>query len=197
MQALRRLALLLAAAVALAACGNEAPVEPDPAAAKTAETAAAAEKASAALAEATKHMVSGYSPPGKPGAPVDLWWEMKDRPKAGEPMTIELAMVPRIDTTHLRATFIATDGLNVRPSPTPASFKDAEAGGIYRHSLAVVPREDGAYYVSVIVLMDLEGGPQARTFSMPVMVGAPADIAAKPQPATDSTGQPIEPMPAN
>ena len=196
MQASRRLALLLAAALALAACGNEVPVEPDPDAAKAADTAAA-EKASAALAEATKHMVSGYSPPGKPGAPVDLWWEMKSRPKAGEPLAIELAMVPRVDTTHLRATFIATDGLNVQASPTPASFKDAEAGGIYRHSLSLVPREDGAYYVSVIVLMDLEGGPQARTFSMPVMVGAPADIAAKPQPATDSTGQPIEPMPAN
>lgn len=196
MQVHRRLAFLLAAALALGACGKEdAPVDPGPAA-KAAETAAA-EKASAALKEATKDMVSGYSPPGKPGAPVDLWWEMKSRPKAGEPLTIELAMVPRTATPHLRATFIATDGLTVQPSPAPASFKDAESGGIYRHTLSLVPREDGAYYVSVIVLMDLEAGPQARTFSMPVMVGAPADVTAKPQPATDATGQPIEPMPAN
>ena len=54
---------------------------------------------------------------------------------------------------------------------------------------------DGAFYVSAIVLMDMEGGPEARTFALPVMVGAPADVAQKPKPSTDATGQPIESLP--
>jgi len=198
MQFNRILALGLAcsAALWLAACSNE---ESAPSAATPSgeSTRAKAPELNAAAKDATKHMVTGVTNTAKPGAPVDLRFEIKERPAAGVPLQVEIAFLPQVGSPSLRATFIATDGLAVRPSPVPASYKDVTTGGIYRHTLTVVPREDGAYYVSAIVLMDLDNGPEARTFNLPIVVGAPADVAAKPEPPKDASGQPVESMPAN
>jgi len=187
---------MLAAATLLIACGSEAPQGAGaPATASHAETARQA--ADAAALEITKHMVSGVTNTAKPGAPVGMWFDLKDRPKASAPLVIDLAFVPQAPAENLRVTFIATDGLTLERSGIPAEFHGVEAGGVYRYELTVVPREDGAYYVSAIVLMDLADGPEARTFSIPIVVGAPADVAAKPAPPTDATGQPVESMPSN
>ncbi len=188
------LGAILAGGLLLAACGEEPQQE---VAQATADTGAPsqAQAAQAAAAEATKHMVSGVTNTSKPGAPVAMWFDIKARPSAGAPIAIDLAFVPQAPTEHLRATFIATDGLTVKPGTAPPEYRNVEAGGVYRHTLTVEPREDGAYYVSAIVLMETANGPEARTFSIPVMVGVP-DVVTKPAPPTDASGQPIESMPS-
>lgn len=192
------LACASAAAGLLVACGNDgSDADGAVTSAPSATTQGAADSASA-LAEATRGMVAGVTNPAKPGAPVELKFELKDRPTPGVPLPIELAFVPLQDTDYLRATFIATDGLTVQQSPTTPEYRNVDAGGVYRYTLTVVPREDGVYYASVIVVMELSNGAEARTFSIPVIVGTPPDeqAASKPQPPTDATGQPIESMPA-
>src|SRR6185295_11313821 len=111
----------------------------------------------------------------KPGAPVDLKFKIGERPEVGKPVPIEIAFVPRVSTDQMRATFIATDGLQVRPSQVPATFEKVQPSSVYRYSLTVVPREEGVYYVSAIVLMDLPSGTEARTFNIPVLVGVPSE----------------------
>lgn len=181
------------------ACGEEARDDGTaPPAAATKPAATAKPLAGATIAEATKGMVSGVTNPSKPGAPVDLKFELKARPEAGQPLPIEIAFVPRVATESLRATFIATEGLSVSSS-VPAEFQKAQPASVYRHTLTVVPREDGVYYVSAIVLMDMPNGPEARTFSIPVIVGAPQEDlepASRPASPADGTGQSIQTMPA-
>lgn len=196
-----RVSFLACAAVAmglLAACGNDgSDAKGAVSGAPSATTSAAADHATA-VAEATKGMVAGVTNTAKPGAPVELKFELKDRPTAGVPLPIELAFVPLQDTDYLRATFIATEGLTVQELSGAAEYRNVDAGGVYRYTLTVVPREDGVYYASVIVVMELPNGAEARSFSIPVIVGTPAEeqAASKQQPPTDATGQPIESMPA-
>jgi hypothetical protein len=182
---------VLAGVVTLAGCGAESPETVGPA-----TSAPEAAQPSAAVEE-TKEMVSGVTNTTKPGAPVELKFDLQDRPVAGAPVAIEIALLPLKETPFLRATFIATDGLAVQKSPTAAEYRDAKAGAVYRHTLTVIPREDGAYYVSAIVLMDMENGAEARTFSIPVIVGEPQAPASKPEPPVDATGQAIQSMPAS
>ncbi len=185
------LVAVLAGALMLGACGEE----PEQQVAQSKPAPDAANSAQAAAAAATRHMVSGVTNTSKPGAAVAMWFDIKDRPAAGSPLVIDLAFVPQAATEHLRATFIATDGLSVQPGSAPLEYRNVEAGGVYRHTLTVVPREDGAYYVSAIVLMETPNGPEARTFSIPVMVGVP-EVVTKPAPPQDASGQPIESMPS-
>lgn len=190
------LACALATAGLLVACGNDGS-DANGAVSSAPPANQAAPDAAAAAAEATKGMVAGVTNPAKPGAPVEVKFEIKDRPGPGKPLPIELAFIPLQDSDYLRVTFIATDGLTVQQSPTMPEYRDVDAGAVYRHTLTVVPREDGVYYASVIVVMELQNGAEARSFSIPVIVGAPDGAAAtKPQPPTDATGQPIESMPA-
>jgi hypothetical protein len=190
-------------ALSLALCGLIAGCGDDPGADPVQQGAAAHEadaRTAAATAEATKGMVAGVTNASKPGAPVDLKFKIGERPAVGKPLSIEVAFVPRVATDHLRATFIATDGLQVQPSDVPASFEKAQPASVYRYTLTVVPRDEGVYYVSAIVLMDLSSGAEARTFNIPVLVGIPdesAETAQKsPPPQIDGTGQPVQPVPA-
>lgn len=191
-------ACALVATGLLVACGNDGSDATGAVSSTPSPTAPGATDHATAVAEATKGMVAAVTNPAKPGAPVELKFELKNRPQAGVPLPIELAFVPLQDTDYLRATFIATDGLAVHQSPTTPEYRNVEAGGIYRYTLNVVPRGDGVYYASVIVVMELPNGAEARSFSIPVIVGAPSDTdtASKPQAPTDATGQPVESMPA-
>lgn len=190
------LACALAATPLLVACGSESSDANGAVSAPSQADSAVTDRQSA-TAEATKGMVTGVTNTAKPGAPVELKFELKNRPTAGEPLSIELAFIPLQESEYLRATFLATEGLELRQAPTP-EYRDVEAGGVYRHTLTVVPREDGAYYTSVIVVMEVPNGAEARSFSIPVIVGAPEDAqtATKPAPPTDATGQPVQSMPA-
>ncbi len=88
----------------------------------------------------------------------------------------------------MRVTYISTDALAVQPMVAPAEYREIQAGNVYRHELSVVPRDNGVYYVSAVVLLDTDTGSVARTFAIPVVVGAPDQAAApsEAKPGTDS-----------
>jgi hypothetical protein len=196
---LRSMASGLALAALLAACGEKAPESAPQSTQTTAANQKDAGGDTAGAGEEAKDMVAGVTLDSKPGAPVDLKFKLGSRPEAGQTLAITLALYPRANTDAMRATFIATEGLSVTPSSGPAEFSKVQSGSVYHYTLNVVPREDGIYYVSVIVLMELANGAEVRTFNIPVIVGAPDAVkpAAKPAPAADATGQPVQSMPAN
>ena len=74
-------------------------------------------------------------------------------------------------------------------------FDGVAAGG--RHVVKVTAQADaaGIYYANVVARMITQVQTEARTFSVPVVVGtvAPAQQAA---PVTDAAGEAIEPLPA-
>ena len=73
---------------------------------------------------------------------------------------------------------------------------DGVSGG-ERHVTKVLVQADapGIYYVNVIARMVTQVQTEARTFSVPVVVGTVAP-AAKATPATDASGDAIQVLPA-
>jgi hypothetical protein len=143
-------------------------------------------------------MTDGTPNGGKPGAPVQLKYELQGTPAAGVQLPIAIAIVPQAATPSLRVSFIATDGLALSDDEA-AEYSGAVPDGVYRHTLTVTPRADGEYYVGVIVVMSMPNGPEARTFNIPVLVGEAAQLKTAPSksatPPVDATGQPIQSMP--
>jgi hypothetical protein len=185
-------------ALMISACGDRAPdvAAPDTSAAKQTQQNATA--AAAAAEQETMGMSDGMPNGGKPGAPVQLKYEVQGTPAAGVALPIEIAVMPRAATPSIRVSFIATDGLVLGPGTSP-EFSAAVADSVHRHTLTVTPREDGEYYLGVIVVMSMPNGPEARTFNIPVLVGAAAKARTAPSkstaPPVDATGQPIQSMP--
>ncbi len=161
-------------ASALMACGGDS--EPNagqaPAGASSADIEAAAARAD--IAEATRSMVSAVSG-GKQGELLDLKFELKSRPQVGEPLTIDIALIPRVSSEQLSATFIANEGLTVRASETPADYRNVQRESMYRQELIVVPKENGVYFLNAVVMIRTEAGDLTRTFSIPVLVGPPPE----------------------
>lgn len=175
----RTIYVVSALLLALAACGKD--TESNPAAAPVDASASAAGKAADdTVADATRGMVAGVTA-GKSGGLVDLKFKIKARPQLGQPLVIDVAYLPNVASDLMRATFISTEGLSVRSSAVPADYERVQPGAVYRHQLTVVPRDSGVYFVSAIVSMQTSTGDVTRTFSIPVVVGAPPESEAAVQ----------------
>jgi hypothetical protein len=122
----------------------------------------------------TRGMVNAVSQE-KVGAPVQMKFDLQSRPEIGQPLQIALAFLPQAAGNALRASFPATPNLTIQPASLPAEYQKVQADGVYRYELTVVPGENGMLIVSAIVNLDLPDGAQARTFSIPILVGPPAD----------------------
>lgn len=172
-----RLLLLIATlAVLLTACGDADPSRTGaPAGKAPADSAAAA--AQPEVDAATRGMVSGVAAGRAEDAAVDLKFELKSRPEVGQPLTIDVVLLPQISSKKMNVTYLS-EGLTVQPSSMPSQYEAVQPGSVYRHQATVVPRDDGVFYVSAIVMVQTDTEEITRTFSIPVVVGGPPDSAA-------------------
>ncbi len=189
------LLLFVTLSIGIAGCGGkqessqaEAPEPSAPPAAADAAKAAEADPGPDALRPANAVTT------GKAGAAVDLQYEVTPRPEAGQPFAVELAFVPRLPADSIDAQLSATSGLRIT-SPETVHFEGLQAGERYTTQVIVMGDAPGLYYVGVVARMSTKVQTDARTFSVPVVVGTPA-VAEKPQAEVDAGGTPIESMPA-
>lgn len=194
-----RIFSLLAAAMLLAACNSEpAPeskAEPSAKAAKAKPSAAAKEAATATAAanDATAKMARAVGN-GKPGAAVDIRYDIRARPEAGKSVEVEVALVPGPGVDSMEATFAGMDGITLA-GPLTASFPTVKAGEPYKHTLSLLPDRNGVFYITVAVNTQMGNSSLGRTFSIPFVVGK-TPVQAKPTPARDAQGEAIQSMPA-
>jgi hypothetical protein len=161
---------------ALAACGGDE----KPSQAPRPATVSASSDASPgkSVEDATRDMVAGVAA-GKGAGLVDLKFRIQSRPEIGQPLTIEIALLPNTAAELMRATFTATEGLSVRTSEVPAEYQQVQAGSLYRHELTAVPREQGVYFISATVMVQGSAGEDVyRNFSIPVVVGTSPETEA-------------------
>ncbi len=181
------LALGLATLAALAGCARDgAPGD-----------GAAAGAAAAGPSRSTKGpadgMVSAVSSSGKPGAPVELKFDIGSKPALGKPLEVTVAVVPRGEgITQLRVVFQSNDAVEVQSGGEMAAQERPADGVAVSHVVTVVPRRDGVYYLGAVALVEGAGGSVARSFAIPIIVGDPVEaeraIAAKPAQGTLSRG---------
>jgi hypothetical protein len=184
---------VVALSALLAACGGGEQEQTAAAGKKAVDKPAAAAKAPT-KDDGPDSLKANAVATGKTAAAVDLKYDVLAKPDPGMDFQIELVFLPRVAAESLEVEVTGIPGVAIVSGGT-ARFENVMAGE--RYPAPVVARADGPglYYLGVSARMVNKVQTEARTFSVPVVVGAVA-AAEKPTPATDAEGQAVESMPA-
>ncbi len=183
----------------LGACSGGSSKGSDPA------TKDASASAKAVTASADANLVAAVAS-GKPGAAVDLKFDLAKRPRVGEPLEVTVVVTARAaDIDSLQVIFQSTDGIQVTGGAALPPQEKPTDGQSFTHTVTIVPQRDGVFYLSAVALIESGGdgaSSLARTFAIPVIVGdGVAAAAALSKAAEDSVtsgpgGERVIPMPA-
>jgi hypothetical protein len=160
--------LLLCALAVLSACQKD----PDTTTAPTPTfkpKAAPAVKKGPTAAELTAGMVEAASQ-GKTQAAVDLKFELVQKPKVGQPLEVNLALLPQVDAKSATIQVAAANGFTLADGAGQFETPAIAAGEVYRHTVNVLPTTDGVFLIAVTLLLKNDEGTDTRAFSIPVIV---------------------------
>jgi hypothetical protein len=181
-----RLVLLVIGAGLLAACGsdNKTPApQPVPAIPKKAQVETPTDPT-----EKMAHAVVI----GKSGAAVDLKYDILNKPEAGKPIEIDLAVIPGVVLDSLTLSVTTAPGLSVVSNPE-ASFGKLAIGEAARQKLIVAAERPDVVYMTITATAYAVGVTSTRAFAIPLIVSDPTNTApeaAKTEAAkTEAVGQ--------
>jgi hypothetical protein len=160
--------LVLCAALALSACHRNAGAPPPPKPAPHIKVPVAVNKGPTA-AELTAGMVEAASQ-GKSQLPVQLKFDLAQRPTLGQSLAVNLAVMPQIDASPADIQVTGGDGLTIAPGANAIDLPAVEAGQVYRQSVTVTPAIDGVLLLSVSVSLKHDEMTESRAFSIPLIV---------------------------
>jgi hypothetical protein len=117
----------------------------------------------------------------KGGSPVQLKFELRERPEIGQPLDVDVALIPDSPTLQrVYAKFQGGDGLELLDgSDLPAVEKPAQNVPI-RHTVRLLPKRSGIFTLNVAVGVDSGTDSVSRAFAIPVIAGEGLpELAAK------------------
>lgn len=178
----RLLAATLVPLVLLAGCGGE----DAPAASATAAAPAVLvdEAAAAKVAEATQGMVAGVAV-GKPSAPVDVKFELNDRPEPGTPFKVRVAVLPQVAAASLTVEVTGSDGLVLLDPVGPVQLDKVTGGSLQEVTVTAQAGVAGGYVLNVAATLNDGTGGQTRAMAFPLLVGGqalPAKVTSQAKP---------------
>jgi hypothetical protein len=160
--------LLLCAMLAVAACNRDSgsTAAPNPVAHIKPKAAAPTQPATAA--EQTAGMVEAASQ-GKSSVPVELKFDIAQRPKVGQPLDIDLALIAQIPASLATIQVSGADDVSVAPGAKQFDISSEEAGEVYKHTVNVTPNAEGVVLLGVTVLLKHDEVVDQRVFSIPII----------------------------
>jgi hypothetical protein len=168
MTPLKGAAVLLLCAAGASAChkdqGTDTASQPTPV---TPKAPVVARKGPTA-AELTTGMVEAAAQ-GKSQVPVALKFEVVKRPKVGQPVDINLALIPQVDASPVTVKVNGTDGLTVAAEATEFATAGVAAGEVYRYTVNVTPTAEGVLVVGVTVSLKRDELSDVKVFSIPII----------------------------
>jgi predicted small lipoprotein YifL len=181
----RHAAVCLAAAASVCGCGSKGP---------TGTTgppghAPAVHTATNPAAAISRRMVGAVAANKPAAAPVQVRFELRQRPSLAQPLDIDLVIVPTSPAIdRVSGTVVTDDGLDLVEGAEIAPTERPAEGVPLEHTVKVLPRRDGIFTFNAVVKVDSGGQTSTETFSMPVIAGAgvkdePAQSAASHQAA--------------
>jgi hypothetical protein len=189
----RVLALVVLASLAAACGGGEEKAAKDNAAAAQAGGAAKKPESAPAVKAEDDGMANAVAV-GKTAAAVDLKYDMRAKPAVGQPFEVELAFIPRVAAESLEIEASGMAGLVVA-SGGAARFESVVPGERYVSKLLVQVNQPGLYYIAITAKMASKVQAEARTFSVPVVVGM-SPPEEKPAAAAAAPGETVKSMKA-
>jgi hypothetical protein len=161
--------LLLCAVAALSACNRDSsPAPADNAATRAKPKAPSPAKAGPTAAEQTSGMVQAATQ-GKSQLPVELKFDLGARPKVGQVLEINLALIAQIPANSITLQANGADDLTVAPEVSQIDIPAEEADGVYRQTLKVTPNAEGVSLVGVTVSLKHDDITEQRVFSIPII----------------------------
>ncbi len=178
--------VVLTAAVALTACGSHSADSAAPAGART-----VARKPVNPLDQLSRNMVSAVAATKPSTVPVQVKFELLSRPDLGQPVEVDLAIVPMSGSVDRVAGKVeGEDGLELLEGAEIAATDRPAEGVPIRHSVKVVPRREGILTVRAAVTVDAAGVSTTESYSIPLVA------SAAEAPGTPPTPAPAAPAPA-
>jgi hypothetical protein len=160
--------LMLCAVAAVSGCHRDSESPPPPKPAPRVSVAVPVKKGPTA-AEQTAGMVQAAAS-GKSQLPVELKFDLQQRPTLGQPLDVDLAILPQIDAGGAAIQVTGGDGLTVAQGANQIDLPAVEAGAVYRHSVKVTPATDGVLVLGLTVLLKHDDLTESRAFSVPLIV---------------------------
>jgi hypothetical protein len=178
----RNLALCVAAAALLLGCGSGSSSD----AAKPATAGPVSRKAANAADALSRNMVSAVAA-NKPSAlPIQVKFELRERPQVGQPVEVNLAIVPMsASVDRVSGKVEGEEGLEVIEGGQIAATDRPAEGVPIRQSVKVLPKQEGIFTVHAVVSVDAAGQTSTEAYAMPLIAGGgAADVPGKPPTAT-------------
>ena len=169
--------LMLWVVAALIACHHDSGQPQKPNTAAKAHAPVAAPRASKP-GEMTTGMVEAASQ-GKSQLPVSIKFDLLQRPTVGQPLDIDLALVPQVAAGAARIEVASADVLQVADGDSKIEVPALDANQVYRHSITLTPLAEGVLLLNLNVTLKREELSDSRIFSVPIIV-APAPAGAAP-----------------
>jgi hypothetical protein len=160
--------VLLCTLAALAACQKDSGTTPAPAPQIKARQTQPVKKGPTA-AELTAGMVEAAGQ-GKAQGPVDLKFELAQKPKLGQTLDINLALLPQIDAATATIQVAGADGMSVAAADAQFEIATVVSGEVYRHTVKVTPTAEGVMVIGVTLLLKNDDNTETRAFSIPIIV---------------------------
>lgn len=116
-------------------------------------------------------MVAAVSP-AHSNTPISMRFTLSARPVIGTPLTVTVALITAADVaiTHVRASFQPGDGLQLQAERN-LDVGNPGAGAVIEQELSVVPQQAGVLSLNATVVVDMDGGSLARSYSIPLIAG--------------------------
>lgn len=171
--------IVLLAIAALTACHRQSAAPAVPAKPKAGVRAPADTPQGPSPQELTAGMVEAVVQ-SKSQAPVDLKFDLPERPVEGQPLEVAIALLPQIAARSATVAVIGSDGLKLEPGGDQFEFAAVEADQVYRHSIKMTPTADGLYLLTLSVSLQHDQTADLRVFSVPILVGRAAAVRIAP-----------------
>jgi len=184
-------ALALGLALTAMGCGSK-----DAAAPKQAK-AAAAKKVASAADNLSPNLVTAVTT-GKNGAALlQVRFELGARPEVGDPVDVDLVLIPAADNIdRISGSIQGDDGLEVVSGETIAPTEKPVFGTPIHQSLKVRAKHDGIFTLNALISVETGGQTLTPIYSMPIIAGngladagataAPSSSPPKPTPTASA-----------
>ncbi len=169
------------AAVMLTACGSHSAGTPAPGAAAK----SVAPKPLNPLDQLSRNMVSAVAATKPSTIPVQLKFELLSRPDVGQPVEVDLAIVPMsASVERISGKIEGEDGLELIEGAEIGATERPPEGVPIRHSVKLVPSREGIFTVRAALTVDAAGVSSTEAYSIPLIASAAAPgTPAGPAPA--------------
>ena len=95
-----------------------------------------------------------------------------DTPQVGQPLSLELTLMPTISTTGFGFTLNPEEGLVVDTAQLTNSFAGKAAMTPQTTTLSITPQREGRFYLHVTANVVVNGQNKSRIITIPIQVGA-------------------------